>query len=180
MSRDPLDRYYTPDPLAEILVSLLPIGPDVECWEPAAGGGAFVRALRQRGATVLATDIDPEAKGARDGVHDFLLDPGDGLEDWIITNPPEQQGSHTAVRWCEQAIRLSRVGAALLVRSAVYPRLSQMAEDHCIARYALQQRPEFGGPAREGKGPGARYDYDFLIFSKLRLGPAVSRRLSWR
>lgn len=179
MSRDSLDRYYTPQPLADRLVPLLPIRQEQTAWEPAAGGGAFVIALQRACTDVMATDLDPAAYGSA-GVFDFLSMQVGRRADWIVTNPPEQNGSKTATLWCEQAIRHSRIGAALLVRSAVYQRLSDFALDHCVARYALKERPEFEGPAREGKGAGARYDYDFLVFSHARFGPAVSRCISWR
>jgi hypothetical protein len=46
----PLGAYYTPDPVARACVATLGDLRGFRCWEPHAGGGAFVRALRAAGA----------------------------------------------------------------------------------------------------------------------------------
>lgn len=62
--RDKLDRYYTPDGLAEACVAVLKIRPGCMAYDPHVGGGAFARALVKAGArAVFVSDIDPEAPG---------------------------------------------------------------------------------------------------------------------
>lgn len=62
---DALDRYYTPDSLAEAIVDALPMGDPVSVYEPCVGGGAFVRAVRRRwpDARIIGVDVDPCAEG---------------------------------------------------------------------------------------------------------------------
>lgn len=67
------DRIYTPDPLAsDIVKHFRPAG---SILEPAAGGGAFLRAL-PRGSDWYEIDQG----------RDFLA--GNGHWDWVVTNPP--------------------------------------------------------------------------------------------
>lgn len=70
---DPLDRCYTPEALARAVVRALPIETPREVWEPSAGGGAFVRAIRERwpSARVLGVDVDPAAP-ARSLCNDWI------------------------------------------------------------------------------------------------------------
>ncbi|HNQ22443.1 MAG TPA: tRNA (adenine-N(6)-)-methyltransferase [Phycisphaerae bacterium] len=72
------DDFQTPP---EALVPLLPYLPQKwKIWEPAAGKGYLVKALRARGFKVIASDI-------RDGV-DFLSYQPSMKYDMILTNPP--------------------------------------------------------------------------------------------
>lgn len=94
MSRDPLDRHYTPDALALRCVLMLSDSmPEPEVvWEPHVGGGAFVRAVRSvwPSAHIIGSDIDPDAEGL------LLCDEahvGDALDldvraDLVLGNPP--------------------------------------------------------------------------------------------
>ena len=84
--RKTLDAYYTPDALAELLVSLLPV-PSTSwspIFDPHVGGGAFARAISRVGAAPYGMDINPNAPGQVDCLRftqgDFLL--GVGPERW--------------------------------------------------------------------------------------------------
>lgn len=79
-------------------------------WEPACGQGHMVRPLCEYFGAVTASDVHDYGYGA---VADFLF-PGLGFADWIITNPPFRLGEQFA----RTAIAQSRVGAALIVRTA--------------------------------------------------------------
>lgn len=99
--RDELERFYTPDRLAALCLERVQAS---RRWptdqrrvarvvEPSCGGGAFVRAARERWpfATVNGFDVDPEAVGlelADDGqAVDFLeVEPGEC--DVVVGNPP--------------------------------------------------------------------------------------------
>ena len=84
-------------------------------WEPAAGEGHMAEVLREYFAGVWASDIHDYGRGYRIG--DFV---GGGLDrlqmhivpDWIITNPPFNQG----LAFAERAIAEARIGCALLLR----------------------------------------------------------------
>lgn len=65
---DPLERWYTPEPLAAAIVDGL-LGWNDEAprtvVEPSVGGGAFARAVRRRwpSSLLIGIDADPEAAG---------------------------------------------------------------------------------------------------------------------
>lgn len=80
--------------------------------EPAANRGHMVRPLREYFAGVEASDVHDY--GAGFPVQDYIFGPDPDLVDWTITNPPFR----LAEKFIERAIRTSRVGAAMLVRSA--------------------------------------------------------------
>lgn len=74
------DFYPTPKECTYALMDYLELPRDVRIWEPAAGDGAIINALSDRGYNnVFGTDI-------QHGV-DFLTEKIGGV-DWIITNPP--------------------------------------------------------------------------------------------
>jgi hypothetical protein len=105
MSRDKLDRYYTPDALALAIVSALRDEVGAARWrtlrtvtEPSVGGGAFVMALNgllwhREDVIVKAIDRDHTARGLvfadRPMIGDFLgRTNGEVGADLIVGNPP--------------------------------------------------------------------------------------------
>jgi hypothetical protein len=113
-----LDFYETPPCAVEALLRAESVPLDV--WEPAAGRGAIVNVLRDRGHTVIASDIVD--RGFR--LHfcrDFLAEIGmpAGVE-CILTNPPfkwaeELRARARTVPACDHAAptRVPRVRAPL-------------------------------------------------------------------
>lgn len=75
------DAYYTPDKLARSCVSVLGIDRMTWAWEPHAGAGSFVRALREKGARgCVVSDIDPESPATlleNVGVFDKMVEAGE-------------------------------------------------------------------------------------------------------
>lgn len=94
MTRDALDRYYTPRALAKAVVDRVAqqigLTPEDNILEPSSGGGAFVDELISRGYTVDTCDIDVGAKRGNGRHHegDFLGLRGSKRYDLIIGNPP--------------------------------------------------------------------------------------------
>ena len=103
-----MDRYYTPDALAEAVVAAIvkdrgDMGFD-SCLEPHSGHGAFVRALRAHGAGRIVTcDVDPGAVRG-DFHHEGLFEELQTVErfDLIVGNPPFSD----AERQIEKALTL--------------------------------------------------------------------------
>lgn len=60
-----LDAYFTPLADAITCVGVLSIPSGVTVWEPHAGNGSFVTALKKAGHFVVASDIDPDALALR-------------------------------------------------------------------------------------------------------------------
>lgn len=88
------------------------IRPGATCREPAANRGHMVKPLREYFASVEASDICDYGAGVPQG--DYLFGPAPAVVDWTITNPPFR----LAERFIERAIETSRIGAAVIVRSA--------------------------------------------------------------
>lgn len=80
--------------------------------EPAANRGFMVRPLREYFADVKASDIADYGYGWP--IEDFLFPYQIEQVDWTITNPPFT----LADRFVERALDTSRVGCAIIVRSA--------------------------------------------------------------
>lgn len=96
-TRDPLDRFFTPDALCnEIARHLWTLGHRPKSvTEPSVGGGSFMRAARRWWPLALrrGVDIDPDAEGFRDcdehDVADWLTCDQPGYKvDLILGNPP--------------------------------------------------------------------------------------------
>lgn len=159
--RHPNDAYFTPDALATRLVSLLPAHGAV-CWEPHAGGGAFVRALTAAGAeAVIATDL--VGWGAP---RDFLTESAPPVTrlDWIVGNPPfrnfEAHVSH--------ALTLAP-NVAFLLRLAVMESASRapLWQAWPLRRvYVLAERPSFTGGGTDSAA------YGWFLFRRGYTGPA--------
>ena len=171
------DAYYTEDPLARALVSLLPIGGGTTVWEPHAGGGAFVRALSEQGACVIASDITegmwPTASHIF--VADFLtLEPDPARPfPWIVGNPPFR-GFEKHV---DQALRFAE-NVAFLLRLAAMETAARapMWKRWPLRRVTvLAERPSFTG----GRTDNAAYG--FFHWQRSHTGPAeIVPGWSWR
>lgn len=114
---DSLDDYPTPPwatrALCEFVSQDWPLN-EMSVREPAANRGHMVRPLFEYFGHVMASDVHDYGAGYL--VRDYLFGPDDHFDrtDWTITNPPFR----LAPRFIERALRLSRVGVAMIVRSA--------------------------------------------------------------
>lgn len=116
-TREDLDRYITPAWCTLAVMPHLPVAGAIKVWEPAAGTGAMVDALRSEARfSVLGTDISPVSSFA---CRDFLsVTAGEWTDQFglLITNPP----FNLATEFIEQALRLTanqRGVVAMLLRA---------------------------------------------------------------
>jgi len=111
-SVDRLERYYTPDPLAALCLSLLPWDGVRSVLEPHAGGGAFVRDLKRRGVFWTAYDTDPTSRVIveHDATLIDFLTVQVGTFDRVVGNPPFSN----AEEHVERALSLSPECAFLM------------------------------------------------------------------
>lgn len=118
---DALDDYPTPPwaTRAGVIHALyrddvpfsLPPWHELVVWDPAANRGHMVRPLREVFGTVHASDVHDY--GADFPVEDFLFPaPPRITPDLVITNPPFK----VATQFVRRAMRVSRLGCAVLVR----------------------------------------------------------------
>lgn len=111
---DSLDDFGTPPWATRALCERLFCGGRraVTMREPTANRGFMVRALRDWSVAVEAADICDYGAGFPQG--DYLFGPDPAPVDWTITNPPFR----LAGQFIARALRTSREGVAVLVRSA--------------------------------------------------------------
>lgn len=188
-----LDAYYTPDAVARACVAT--IAADVRgtrCWEPHAGGGAFVRALNAAGAVAYYSDINPDAPAynAPDlvngvgGGHPIPLPipPCDAREGWtagalirphwIVGNPP----FNDAEAHVRMALDIAAVGVAFLLRLAFLEstkRLPFWRENPPAEVYVLSRRPSFTGGGTDSAA------YGWFVWRRGNTDEPVLRWLDW-
>lgn len=119
---DALDYYPTPAWATRALLEFLEFGASPgaglylnqqECWEPACGEMHMVRPLAERFFSVRASDVHRYTDEHE--VADFLFEHRHAEPvDWVITNPPFV----LAAEFVEAALRVSRIGCAMLLRGA--------------------------------------------------------------
>ena len=97
MSRnvDQLGQVFTPPEVVDFMLDLC--RNDGRVLEPAAGDGAFVRLLRERGCDHIAIEIDPRVAPAGAEVRDFFDYPLSEQFDTIVGNPPYVRFQDVAV-----------------------------------------------------------------------------------
>lgn len=115
-AHDSLDDFPTPPWATRALCEKLELifGPMSQktCREPAANRGHMVSPLREYFAAVTASDVHDY--GAGFAVQDYLMPIPEEQVDWTITNPPFR----LAEQFVSKALRQSRQGVAMIVRSA--------------------------------------------------------------
>jgi len=191
MSRDPLDRYYTPDALAEtclrVLVDQAGQLPAV-LLEPCAGGGAFGRAAMRLGVVdVHGCDIDPDAapgyRCAAVAVEDWRPHwaPRAAGDVWIATNP-HYAGVYQTVRTMRalQAHTNARV-LALLLRATTIEQLMHR-DDAPAVLWVSDLRPRWGGPGGANLTSGDTCGSVFAVWGRqpLRTATTIHALPAWR
>ena len=149
MGRDELDRYYTPDALAEACVRVLMLGLVPRSWrfaEPACGGGAFGRAAERvlESVQVFGCDVDPHANpgydfdvcaySAWDPPHVHL----------IATNPPYRDAYRVVedMRFMQRSRGALKLG--LLLRATTIEQI-MCSDDPPDEVFVTKQRASWGG-----------------------------------
>lgn len=147
------------------------------CREPAANRGHMVRALREYFDQVEAADVHDY--GAGFPVRDYLFGPDPDPVDWTITNPPFR----LAEAFIDRALRTSRKGVAMLVRSAFlesigrYERLFSKAPPSRVLQFTERVVMHRGRLAPEGSTATA---YCWLVWDLAPVrGPRPPCELHW-
>jgi hypothetical protein len=149
VDRNKTDFYATPTEVTVALLDFLEskelISPECLIWEPACGNGAMERVMRDRGYTVLGTDLYPQVPGV--GSVNFLQTRTPYC-DWIITNPPFSK----ATEFITQALELGKP-CAFLLKSQFWhakSRLTLFRENPPSYVLPLTWRPDFLYGAKSG------------------------------
>lgn len=177
---DSLDDFPTPPWATRALCEFLQqsLGYDLSmmsCREPAANRGHMVRPLLESFGHIAASDIYDY--GAGYPVRDYLygLDQHWDRNDFTITNPPFK----LAEQFIDRALRLSRIGAAVIVRAAFlegvgrYSRLFSLKPPSYVLQFTERVVIHKGRLAPEGSTATA---YSWLVWIH---DDAADTRLRW-
>jgi hypothetical protein len=171
------DLHETPEPAIRTLLQTEKLPHWI--WEPAAGRGAIVNALRDHGHAVIASDICDWGFPLH-FVADFLTTtkaPGDC--NTIITNPPFK----LADEFVRHALRLSP-HVIMLLRLKFYESKRRrdilegghLARVHAFAdRLPMMHRDGWGGPKSS-----STECYAWFCWDRGHDGPTILNRISWR
>lgn len=178
--RREFDSYYTPDHLAEKLVSLLPIPERARIVEPSVGGGAWARALRKLHPTCHLTgvDVDEDARGfgfVDEAIRGVDWDSDDARLtqswDWCIGNPPFNQGQNHAQRSMQRAVDVAFVLPLPFLCAA---ERFDLHDEHPLRRtFPLVERVPFTGSG------GAQQDCAFFWWRRGYRGENMCTPVSW-
>jgi hypothetical protein len=171
------DVYETP---AEAVCALLKVEDLPKCiWEPAAGPGSIVRALRAAGHEVYATDLcDYGCPDSESGI-DFLMEyrAPSGVEA-IMTNPPYKLGA----QFVEHALDLCpRVYMLLPLTFLEGQRRSAALESGSLARvHVFRKRlPRMHRHGWAGPRATSTVAFAWFCWDSRHRGPTELHRISW-
>jgi hypothetical protein len=171
------DLYQTPVPAVHALLRVERI-PD-KIWEPAAGPGAIVKALRATGRTVVATDLHDWGCPASLAGADFLRQDRapDGVEA-IVTNPPYSlagQFVRHAKALCPEVIMLMRLGFLESTGRSDILDDGTLAAVYVFAN-RLQMMHRHGW---EGNKASSAMCFAWMVWRRDHKGPATIQRIRW-
>jgi hypothetical protein len=171
------DLYETP---AEAVHALLRVEniPRGIIWEPAAGRGAIVSVLRDRGHAVIASDLIDY--GSLDFVRDFLTETqAPAGTEMILTNPPykdAQQFVEHALKLCPRVIMLMRLAFFESKRRASILDTGQLCCVHVFRdRLPMMHRDGWAGPTASSS-----MAFAWFCWNASHRGPTVTDRISWK
>ena len=183
-ARDALDRYYTPDVVADAFVRWLQVPAGLTVIEPSVGGGAWARAIRRHAPACHLTgvDLDPGARGLALCDEAIVGDwttadvPQVGL---VVGNPPYGEDAAEHVR---RALTVAPVVALLLRETFTQPASYAHLRDP-VRRARLERRSlildaglalQWTWPERIAFGGGSGADsvlHSLLIWRRGHRGP---------
>ena len=169
---DSLDFFPTPAWATRALCEWMSGQVGRTVWEPACGQGHMSRVLAEYFREVYSSDVHDYGFGE---IQDFLW-PTDRRVCWVITNPPFR----LAQQFAATALERSRVGAALLVRTAFlesaerYDALFRDTPPSDVLQF-VERVPMFKGRI-DRKGSTAT-SYAWLVWRKG--APPSETRLHW-
>jgi hypothetical protein len=176
LSERGLDLYETPAVAVEALLRAEKIPHRV--WEPAAGRGAIVRVLRDRGHAVIASDVFDYG-----GLH-FV---GDFLEqrqmpagcDCILTNPPYQIVEPFVAHALDLAPRVIMLLRLAFLESE---RRCEILENRGLARVHLFRKrlPMMHRDGWQGRKATSGMAFGWFVWIRgYDTGPTIVDRISW-
>ena len=170
-----LDLYETPAVAVEALLRVEKIPHKI--WEPAAGRGAIVRVLRDRGHAIIASDIFDY--GGLHFVGDFLAQtrmPA-GCEA-IITNPPYQAAEPFVAHALDLAPHVIMLLRLAFLESE---RRCRILEGRGLARvHVFRKRlPMMHRAGWEGRKANSGMAFAWFVWERGFSGPTTIHRISW-
>lgn len=175
------DLYQTP---REAVLALLGVE-RVPCnvWEPACGPGAIASVLRERGHSVMATDLVDYASPHQDKAGIDFLKPCTAVQfprhdRAIVTNPPFKDAHLFVTRALELAPYV-----AMLLRLAFLEseKRRDILDQSCLARvHVFRKRlPMMHREGWEGPKASSATAFAWFIWERTYKGPPQLHRVSW-
>jgi hypothetical protein len=173
-----LDLYETPEPAIRALLDVEQLRGAI--WEPACGPGAIVRVLRERGHSVVATDlIDygcPDSTGGIDFLKQQSAPAGVGT---IFTNPPFMHANEFvrhALTLVPRVILLLRLAFIETTGRSDILDGGQLARVYVFRnRLPMLHRDGWTGP----RVTSSAMPLAWFIWDRHHHGPIELRRISW-
>ena len=170
------DLYETPPCAVEALLRVERLPHWV--WEPAAGRGAIVSVLRDRGHAVIASDICDYGFALHFRA-DFLTTAKVPVDvKCIVTNPPFQiitEFVAHALDLCPRVITLARLAFLESERRTAILEKRGLARAHVFRkRLPMMHRSGWNGPRASSAIPFA-----WFVWDRGHRGPTIVDRISW-
>ena len=171
------ELYETPACAVEALLAVEKLPPRL--WDPAAGKGAIVDVLRDRGHEVIGSDLIDYGRPDFFNGRDFLLErkAPDGCE-CILTNPPYRIAEAFVAHALELAplvIMLLRLAFLESERRSPLLDRGKLARIHVFKRrLPFMHRDSWTGPRASSAIPFA-----FFVWERDHTGPIIVDRISW-
>lgn len=169
-----LDAYDTPACAVHALLKVEQLPREI--WEPAAGAGNIVEALRQAGHDVFASDIDDRGHGGL--TIDFLRPDLPACSPCIVTNPPYRHAARFVELALDRAplvIMLLRLAFLESARRAYLLDESKLARVHVFAnRLPMMHRAGW-----TGKRASSAVPFAWFVWSHAHRGKATIDRIFW-
>lgn len=171
------DRYDTPEVAVRALLKVEKLPHKI--WEPACGTGNIVRALREAGHKVFATDLNDRGCPSSIARIDFLL-PSIPVEcDAIVTNPPfslAEQFVEIALKRAPLVIMLLRLGFMESKRRSRILDGAGLARIHVFAK----RLPMMHRDGWQGRKANSGMALAWFIWDTAHKGPATIDRINWQ
>lgn len=173
-----LDLYETPEVAVHALLRVEHIG--FQVWEPACGSGHIVKVLRDRGHSVLATDIANHHCPESNAGIDFLTTiPPIQRIDAIITNPP----FFLAEQFVKHALELGIPKICMLLRLAFLEserRRDLFARGQLARVHQFRKRlPMMHRAGWEGRRANSGMPFAWFVWEQHHRAPPAIHWVSW-
>jgi len=181
VQRAPLDEhrgdcYDTPEVAVRALLKHVKLPRII--WEPACGTGNIVKALREAGHAVIATDLNDRGCPYSQSRIDFLMHCPSSNIDAIVTNPPFS----LAEEFVDVALQRAPLVVMLLRLAFIESeRRSRILDGGMLARILVfaNRLPMMHRAGWEGRKANSGMAFAWFVWNANHNGPTTIERIRW-